>query len=319
VRKRVSTETVELERVSKQYGGRPALREVSFRLKTGESVGYLGPNGAGKTTTMKLLAGLTHADSGTVRLLGHSPNPSDGSSMRGVGALIGTPGLVPYLTGRDLLSYAYRAKGLPGASEESEIDSAAARVGFGRHLDRPAGTLSTGLGRRLLLAVALLGDPPLLLLDEPTLGLDPAARQELRALLRELKHEGRTLLLSTHLLEDVEEVCDRVLFLRAGQLVGDEPVDRSPRDAKGVPLRTLRLRFRRALPSADLAQVLPPGARAIEGEPGEFTVAFEGGDEEQEALLARVVGGGLPLLSAAPVEGELGRRYLETVGSEDSS
>ncbi|MCI4362994.1 MAG: ABC transporter ATP-binding protein [Thermoplasmata archaeon] len=315
----MSTAAVELEHVSKSYGERPALREVSFRLRPGEAVGYLGPNGAGKTTTLKLLAGLTLPDSGTVRLLGRAPDPASGSGLERVGVLVGTPGLVPYLTGRDLLDYASRAKGLARSTEQSTVEVAAMQTGFARHLDRPVGSLSTGLARRLLLAVALLGDPELLLLDEPTLGLDPAARADLRALLRGLRREGRTLLLSTHLLEDVEEVCDRVLFLRGGQLVGDEPVDRAPRDAKGTRLRSLRLRFRSPVSVSRLVEALPPTARVVADSETELTVSFEGEDAEQATLLAQVVGQRLPLLSASAVEGDLARRYLATVGREDEA
>ncbi|MCI4345152.1 MAG: ABC transporter ATP-binding protein [Thermoplasmata archaeon] len=313
----MSTEAVALEGVSKRYGDHVALRDLSFRIGSGEAVGYLGPNGAGKTTTLKLLAGLTAPDSGSVRLLGRGPDPASGSALHKVGVLVGTPGLVPYLTGRDLLEYASRAKGLPRSTEESTVEAAAVQTGVARHLDRPMGALSTGLNRRVLLAVALLGDPELLLLDEPTLGLDPAARQDLRALLRGLRREGRTLLLSTHLLEDVAEVCDRILFLRGGRLVGDEPVDRSPRDAKGVPLRALRLRFRRPLATEELRSGLTTGVEVVEASGPEVTVAFAGGDEEQEALLAQLVGHGLPLLAATPAEGNLARRYLETVGREE--
>ncbi len=231
----MSSDVLTVDHVSKRYGKRPALRDVTFRLGSGESVGYLGPNGAGKTTTLKLISGLCRPDSGSVLLLGRDPFRERSLALGALGALVETPGIPPYLHGRDLLEYVGRTKSLPRSERPGAVRRAAEGLGVADHLDLPFGSLSTGLSRRVLLAAALVGEPPALVLDEPTLGLDPVARADLRTVLRELVRQGTTLLLSTHLLEDVEEVCDRVLFLREGHLMGDEPV-RSPghRPAEGV-------------------------------------------------------------------------------------
>jgi ABC-2 type transport system ATP-binding protein len=315
----LASDVLLLEHLTKRYGSREAVRDVSFRVACGEAVGYLGPNGAGKTTTLRMIAGLTRPSAGSVRILGQDPSADRTTALARVGVLVETPGLVPYVLGEDFLQYVAAVKGVPPDHRAVEVEKAARRLGVAEHLHRPMGALSTGLARRLLLAGALVGDPELLLLDEPTLGLDPAARRDLRRLLAELRAEGRTILLSTHLLEDVQAVCDRVLFLRDGALVGDEPVDRVRTDARGVPLRGLRLQF--------VDDVAPERLRAFLGEgglveatgPREATVFFPGDERRQVALVAEMVRAGVPLLSASPPEPDLDRRYLAKVGREEST
>ncbi|MCI4317215.1 MAG: ABC transporter ATP-binding protein, partial [Thermoplasmata archaeon] len=177
----------------------------------------------------------------------------------------------------------------------------------------------TGLARRVLLAAGLVGDPAVLLLDEPTLGLDPAARQDLRRTLRGLREKGITILLSTHLLEDVEEVCDRVLFLRDGRLVGDEAVVSTPTDADGRSLAALRLRFASTVTGSQISAALPFVAEVEMPGANEVLLRFRGGDGEKADLVAAIVGAGLPLIGVAEPTGELARRYMERVGREEVS
>jgi ABC-2 type transport system ATP-binding protein len=313
----VATAAVLIERATVSYGPRVALKDISFEIGAGQAVGYLGPNGAGKTTTLRLLAGLRRPDSGAVRLLGVDPVRDHGAALRRVGVLVETPGVLPYVTARDLLDHVGRVKGLGASAREPQIKALASQLGLADQLDRPIGTLSTGLTRRLLLAVALVGDPEVLLLDEPTLGLDPAARADLRHILRELRRDGRTLLLSTHLLDDVEEVCTRVLFLRDGQLVGDEAVELRPVDAAGAPLRTVALRFARDVTGPELRAATGEGVEVDVAGTHELRARFSGDDRRQVELLARVVQAGLPLLAVRDGSATLGQRYLERVGRED--
>jgi ABC-type multidrug transport system ATPase subunit len=313
----VPSGAIEIERASVSYGPRVALREISFEIAPGQAVGYLGPNGAGKTTTLRLLAGLLRPASGSVRLLGLDPVRDHGKALRHVGVLVETPGVLPYVTARDLLSHVARVKHVAPSDEAAQLRSLAGQLGFLDQLDRPIGALSTGLTRRLLLAVALVGDPEILLLDEPTLGLDPAARSDLRRILRDLRGEGRTLLLSTHLLDDVEEVCHRVLFLRDGQIVGDEPVELRPVDAAGAPVRTLALRFAREVAAPELLEALGGRARVASTGPRELQVELGDDDGHQAEVIAAVVRAGLPLLTVTDGRATLGQRYLERVGRED--
>jgi ABC-2 type transport system ATP-binding protein len=311
----VGSDVVVADGLSKRYGEREVLRDVRFTLRSGEAVGYLGPNGAGKTTTLKLLAGISRPTRGSVRVHGLDPVRDRSAALRRLGALVETPGVPPYLHGADLLEYIARVKGVPANERRTAARRAAEAMGVAGHLDRAFGTLSTGLARRLLLAAALIGEPDVLLLDEPTLGLDPAARQDLRVVLRGLARNGLTLLLSTHLLEDVEAVCGRVLFLREGVLVGDEPFD--PEQPEGTS-RALRLRFSSDVSPVSVAGALGPAYSVIPDGPREATVRFSGGDDEQRELLARVLQAGLPLLAASVPEPDLARRYFERIGREDS-
>ncbi|EQD46874.1 ATP-binding protein of ABC transporter, partial [mine drainage metagenome] len=155
----------------------------------------------------------------------------------------------------------------------------ASRLGLTAVLDRPYGTLSTGQARRTLLAATLIGEPSVLVLDEPTLGLDPAARADLRGFLRGVARDGTTVLLSTHLLEDVEEVCDRVLFLKDGRLVGDEPVGRGADPAAGP--RTVDLGFASDVPDAALAALATERVTVRRTSPRSASVTFEGGRSAQ--------------------------------------
>lgn len=315
----MSSDVLTVDRVSKRYGKRTALRDVTFRLRSGESVGYLGPNGAGKTTTLKLISGLSRPDSGSVEILGHDPRRERALAIAHLGAVVETPGVPPYLHGRDLLEYVSRTKSVSRADRARAVRRAADQLGVVDQLDRPYGSLSTGLARRLLLAAALVGDPSVLLLDEPTLGLDPVARSDLRIVLRNLAEQGTTLLLSTHLLEDVQEVCHRVLFLREGSLAGDEPVHRASATSSAGILRSVRLAFAADVPADAVHRLAGPGTRIVSEGPREVTVEFPGGDAEQAQVVARAVGAGLPVVSASAPTPDLARRYLEKVGREEAT
>jgi ABC-type multidrug transport system ATPase subunit len=310
-------DVVSLVDATKRYGGREALRGVTFRVGAGEAVGYLGPNGAGKTTTLRLLSGLSRVASGTVRVLGRDPIADHANALAGVGVLVETPGVLPYVTGADLLGHIAEVKRVPVPERPAHLRAIAGSMGVAEHLHRPMGALSTGLARRVLLAGALIGDPELLLLDEPTLGLDPAAREDLRRVLRSLKTSGRTILLSTHLLEDVEEVCDRVLFLRDGRLVGDEAVQLTTVDAQGLALRALRMRFSEDVEPARVVALEAAVDRLERPGPREVLLYFSGDERRATELIAIAVRSGLPLTSASEPTAELGRRYLERVGRED--
>jgi ABC-2 type transport system ATP-binding protein len=314
----VPTEVLALDNVSKRYGDHDALRGVQFSLDAGEAVGYLGPNGAGKSTTLKLLVGLSRPTAGSIRLLGLSPYEDRVRALRRVGALVETPGIPPYLTGSDLLSYIARIKDVPAAEIHAAVRRAVDAVGGTEHLGRPFGALSTGLARRMLLAAALVGEPEVLLLDEPTLGLDPAARQDLRELLRSLSRTGLTLLISTHLLEDVQEVCGRVLFLRAGELVGDESVRDEPTAGTRPSRRSLRVEFGTEISAEMLARAIGPEFEVEVVAPRRAVVRFGGDDRAQADVVSRLVRAGLPLLAASPPVSDLERRYLELIGREDA-
>jgi ABC-type multidrug transport system ATPase subunit len=301
------------------YGRQSALRDVTFQIAQGESVAYLGPNGAGKTTTLKLLSGIIRPASGSVRVFGVDPSRNRSRALAKVGTLLETPGVPPYLTGEDLLNYCANIRGIPASNRSEAVRSASQGLATAETLRQPFGTLSTGAARRVLLASSLIGGPEILLLDEPTLGLDPAARDDLRKTLRELVRRGMTVFLSTHLLEDVQAVCDRVLFLRDGVLVGDEPVNQQAGTSDSRASNAVRIRFAAAVTLESFGQFAEPVTRVVIEEPRQILMFFKGGEVEQAGIIAQIVRSGLPLIGVAAPEPDLARRYLEKVGREEAT
>ena len=205
--------------LTKRYGeGIVAVDKLALRVKRGEVYGFLGPNGAGKTTTLRMLLGLIRPTSGTARVLGHAPG--DAAGLRRLGAMVETPAFYPYLSGRDNLKVLARYAGV----DEGRIAPALAQVDLSKRGDDTFGTYSLGMKQRLGVAATLLKDPELLILDEPTNGLDPAGMAEMRDLIRSLGRGNRTVLLSSHLMTEVEQICDRAGVISGGRLVAEGTV-----------------------------------------------------------------------------------------------
>ncbi len=204
--------------LTKRYGERLAADRVDLTVRRGEVYGFLGPNGAGKTTTLRMLLGLVRPTSGEATVLGQPPGASAGLSR--IGALIEGPGFYPYLTGRDNLRVLARYAGLDDIAVEAALELVDLS---GRGGDRFR-SYSLGMKQRLGVAAALLGDPELLILDEPTNGLDPNGMADMRELIRTLADHGQTVLLSSHLLGEVEQICDRVGVIVAGRLLVESTV-----------------------------------------------------------------------------------------------
>ncbi len=199
--------------LTKRYGGALAVDRVSLSVRRGEIYGFLGPNGAGKTTTMRMLVGLIRPTGGTATVLGRPAG--DATSLARTGAVIETPAFYPYLSGRDNLRVVALHAGIPTARIADVLD----RVGLAPRAGDRFSTYSLGMKQRLGLGAVLLKDPELLILDEPSNGLDPIGIADLRTLIRTLAAEGKTVFLSSHQLGEVEQVCDRVGVIFRGRLV----------------------------------------------------------------------------------------------------
>ena len=210
---------IQTEGLTKRYGKILAVDNLSLTVPRGHVFGLLGPNGSGKTTTMGMLLGLVAPTAGSFRLFGGSGNHRD--ALRRVGAIVETPAFYPYLSGRDNLAY---FQGVLGRGSAGELDDLLARVGLAERGGDRFHTYSLGMKQRLGLAYALLGDPELLFLDEPTNGMDPAGMAEIRDLIRSLGTEDRTVFLSSHLLNEVEQVCDSLVILSKGKLIAQGSV-----------------------------------------------------------------------------------------------
>jgi ABC-type multidrug transport system ATPase subunit len=211
---------IETQALTKRYGDAIlAVDDLDLRVRRGEVYGFLGPNGAGKTTSLRMLLGLVRPTSGAAVVLGAQPGSPDGLAR--LGAMVEAPAFYPYLSGRDNLRVLARYAGV----DEQRVSAVLAQVDLSARADHRSATYSLGMKQRLGVAAALLKDPELLILDEPTNGLDPAGMAEMRAFIRSLGAGGRTVVLSSHLMGEVEQVCDRVGVIRHGSLVAEGTVE----------------------------------------------------------------------------------------------
>ncbi len=214
-----NTTVVETHSLTKRYGsGVLAVDSVDMSVQRGEVYGFLGPNGAGKTTTLRMLVGLIRPTSGTATVAGQAPGDPNG--LKRIGSLIESPGFYPYLSGRENLRVVADLAGV----NQRRVDEVLDVVELGTRAHRKFGTYSTGMKQRLGVAAALLKDPDLLILDEPTNGLDPQGMAEMRKLIKDIGQGDRTVLLSSHLLGEVEQICDRVGVISNGKLVKQSTV-----------------------------------------------------------------------------------------------
>ena len=207
--------------LAKRFGSNVAVNGVDLRIPRGCAFGYLGPNGAGKTTLIRVLLGLTRADAGTMSLLGHSVPSHRDKALARVGAIVDEPRFHGHLTGRQNLQVLAAARE-PAA--RTRIDASLKRVGILHRADDRVSKYSMGMRQRLGVAACLIGDPELLILDEPMNGLDPAGMHEMRDMIRSLVAEGRTVVLSSHLLDEVQRTCDAVAIVDRGRVIRQGPI-----------------------------------------------------------------------------------------------
>ena len=211
---------LEIENLSKSFGDIQAVNKLSLKLESDSVVGFLGPNGAGKTTTMRMVSGYLLPDSGSVRICGSDIVRQTQAAQMSLGYLPEAPNGFGRLTVYEFLVFCGQARRLSGRPLENAIDQACDRVELGPALSRPLAQLSKGWRQRAWLAQAILHEPRVLVLDEPTDGLDPNQKELVRRFVRKMK-VGRTIVLSTHILEEAEELCDRVVVINHGQLIAD--------------------------------------------------------------------------------------------------
>lgn len=217
---------IHLENLTKDFGIVRAVDSLSLDVKQGASVGFLGPNGAGKTTTIKILTNLINATSGKAHMLGIDVTKEPRKALANVGAVVETPEFYPFLTPVETLSYLGRIRGMGAGEIKSKSDELLATVKLTEWKDKRIGKFSKGMKQRLAIAQALLHEPEILILDEPTSGLDPRGMVEIREILNRLRGEGYTLFMSSHLLPEVQEVCNYVAVIDYGKLLVYDTVDK---------------------------------------------------------------------------------------------
>jgi ABC-2 type transport system ATP-binding protein len=297
-----SDSAVDVDGLSKSYGSTWAVRDLSLTVGRGEVFGFLGPNGAGKTTTVKVLLGLVRPSGGEARLLGRPAG--DPTARRRVGYLPENFRFHDWMTGRELLDFHGRLAGMSAEWRRRRADEVIELVGLAGRADERIRGYSKGMTQRIGLAQALLARPELVILDEPTSALDPLGRREVRDIIRGLKAEGTTVFLNSHLLGEVEMVCDRVAIVDRGRVV------RSGRLGEMAGERT-ELRVRVECVDDRLIDLLGRFGEVLSAAGGEVVLGLNGADAGDVA--AAVVGSGRRLLALVPQQRSLEDVFVELV------
>jgi ABC-2 type transport system ATP-binding protein len=301
---------IEAQGLTKRYGEATVVKGISFSVARGEIFGLLGPNGAGKTTTILMLLGLSDISDGQARVLGFDPVREPLAVKRRVGYLPDQVGFYDNLSASDNLRYTARLMGLKREERESRIASSLAHVGLGDVVDRPVDTFSRGMRQRLGLAEILMKDAQIAILDEPTSGLDPQATAELLQIIRNLKDRGVSVLLSSHLLDRVQSICDRVALFNEGNIVLLGTVGELGRQVLGVGYYVDV-----EAEGQGMTEVLKavPGVRAVEAAGANHLRIYAERDVRPEAAAAVVAAGGrlLRLSVETPSLEMIYTRYFE--------
>ena len=296
---------LELRELSKTYGrgakAKRAVSDVTLSVRCGEVYGFLGPNGAGKSTTIRMALGLIRPTSGEVRLFGRTV--TERAALSRVGSLVDGGTFYPFLSGRDNLRVLARTRGC----DDRRIDTVLERVDLARDGKRKFKGYSTGMKQRLGVAAALLDDPDLIILDEPANGLDAAGIQDMRGLIRALADEGKAGFLCSHLLHEVQQVCDRLAIVRKGELIREA----STAELLGTSLRLVI----EARPMDEALKVLA-SRQPIEMPSGQVSV--EGGQEDAPAIVRDLVTGGVDVFRIAAEEQNLEKVFLEMTSDPDA-
>lgn len=304
------TPLLEVRELNRSYGKVRAVQDLSFAMARGQITGFVGPNGAGKTTTMRIAATLDIPDSGDVLIDGVSVLVEPRRARERIGYMSDQFHPYPNLDVMEYLDFFARAQGLRGKKRLDTVRSVASFCGLDTFADRPATGLSKGMGQRLHLAKTLLHDPQLLILDEPAAGLDPRARIEFRALLKELAAAGKSILISSHILPELGETCDSVVVLEKGRRVVSGSIADMQRSVAGEQAVQLRVLGAPEALERFLATQPAVGEVVIDGGRGRFS--FGGDDGELAALLARAVAAGLQVVEFGRIEADLEEIFLKT-------
>jgi len=310
---------IEVAGLKKVYGSRAAVDGINFSVSKGEILGFLGPNGAGKTTTMRILTGYVPPTSGTARVGGFDVQDSPIEVKKRIGYLPEHPPLYTEMLVRPFLRFAARLRGVPRKELNGRVDRAIDRCGLQPVAGRLIGNLSKGYQQRVGLAQAILHDPDVLILDEPTVGLDPSQIREIRQLIKSFAGE-HTVILSTHILAEVTMTCNRVLIINEGRIAADETMERLR--ARGE--RTQRIAVRLARPPADPEGALRavPGVLSVTREAapdGSFTVEMDSARDAREEIARLAVTQQWGLLEMRAITLSLEDIFIRIIRGEEAA
>ncbi len=301
---------IEVEGLTKYYGNKLGVLEIGFKIGNGEAVGLLGPNGAGKTTIMKMLAGQMLPTAGSIRVDGIDAIENPKEAARRIGFLPEVPPLYPDMEVKGFLNFIAEIKGVPAKARAAQVAEIMEQVAITQVKSRLIKNLSKGYRQRVGLAQALIGFPPVLILDEPTVGLDPKQITEIRSLMEKLARE-RTVILSTHILSEVKIVCSRVLIINGGRLMLDDSVENLEEGGKSfsIQVKGSRTRVEQILRAVQGVSVV----KFINGSSGACRFMVEGRADQgvREEVFRRLAAEDLPILEMRSMGNSIEEIFLE--------
>jgi len=307
--------SIEASNLSKHYGSFAAVSNLNLKLEGAKCVGFLGPNGAGKTTALKMLTDLIRPSSGEALINGINVHKQKKKALESVGTLIEMPEIYPALTPREALTMIAEIRGVPKAERKRRVEESVSEVRMSEWIDKRVGKFSKGMKQRICVASAILSDPAVVLLDEPTTGLDPRGMSEVRDIIKSLKNKKRLIFMSSHLLSEVSDVCDEVAIIDHGKLIvydtlsnvtakvsgGDNVVEIELRNTVDVELVNT------------ITSKLPYIANVEKSDGNTFRIKFDGGLDTQEKLLADLVKMKIGIVSYKPASSALEGAYLSLI------
>jgi len=303
------------ENLTKQYAnGVYALRGVTLEIEKGDCVGYLGPNGSGKTTTLKILTNLIRPTSGHTYIKGIDVNREPERALRYIGALIEVPGMYDYLTPHDMLSYQGAVCGMNKKAIKNRIETILSQVKLSDWEYAKIRSFSTGMVRRLVIASAMFHNPEILILDEPVLGLDPSGMKDIRDVIKRLQRSEKTILISSHLLYEVNEICDRVIFLDKGKVLAYDTIDKL---RKRTHFRRIQIEFLKPLTKEDVEKI-----RAIDKvinidvKKSSVKIRYKGKPDTSAKILKELFVNGFDIISYTPESASLEDVYASIFGKD---
>ncbi|CAB1083691.1 hypothetical protein JY97_07520 [Alkalispirochaeta odontotermitis] len=307
---------IRIQNVTKYYGARLAVDDISFNIKKGETVGFLGPNGAGKTTTMRMLTGFLMPTRGDVWIADYNMATQSQAGRRLIGYLPEVAPLYTDMTTRAYLTYAARLKGLNKHRARSRVDEVVAQCGLEKYFSVALGKLSKGFKQRVGLAQAIIHDPQVLILDEPTIGIDPIQVSQTRQLIRRLGRD-RTILLSTHILPEVSMICERVIIINEGQVVARDRIENLSAILRGSSRIHLKIQGPAGKITERLGQI--DSIQSVTYNSPFHILSFEADREPHSEIMEAMVQGGWTLLSMESAEMSLEDIFLQLTTREETA
>jgi ABC-2 type transport system ATP-binding protein len=312
----MSGPSIEAVNLSKRYGSFTALSNLPLKIEGSKCVGFLGPNGAGKTTTLKIFTDMIRASEGRALINGVDVHLNKKKAMASAGALIESPEIYPSLTPREALSMVAEIRGLPRAEAKKKIEETVAEVKMNEWLDKKVGKFSKGMKQRINIAAALLSEPEVIMLDEPTTGLDPRGQAEVRDIVKDLKKKNRLVFMSSHLLNEVQEICDEVAVIDHGKLIVYDSLSNVTKRFSSDGSNTVEIELSRDIDdqsvNANIGSLV--SVSSVERlDSRRVRIHFSGGIENQERLLQELATMRIGMISFRPSASALEETYLSLI------